>query len=607
METVAKIRRRRLVAGESLCGIARELRLSRNTVKNYLHPTEPPAYRRTEQPKPKLGDYEERLEDWLGQDAQRPRRQRRTARRLFEDLPAEGYGGAYDSVQRFVKGWKHAQGSLARTQAFIALIVPPGDAAQFDWSDEPVELAGVVQTVKLAHFRLAHSRQCFLVAYPRESQEMVFDAHDRAFAFFGGVPARMIYDNRRTLVDAIFSGKERRFNRRFLALANHYLCEPVAGTAGSGWEKGQVENQVGNIREWLFTPRPRFVDIPALNAWLVEQCHRLGRRPHPEQPARTIAELLAEEQLELRPIDRPFDGYFEQPCRVASTCTVAYDRNRYSVPAVYAGARVSLRASAERIVVVAEGEPIAAHPRRFARERWVLDPWHYLPPLERKPGALRNGAPFVQWELSAPIAAVKDNLLKQPKGDRAFVAILLALREPGLELLCVACEPALEHRTVSPAVVPNHLHRLKAPLPPAPLQLPALPAAGGPLPHSPGAGPFPVGGIRGGAHVERTLVEPLASAEFTQEAHNLIGVGGTATGKTHLATALGISAIHRGKRVRFYIAWSRRRPRARPAHSPHSSPRSTPSSSMSSAICPSPNPAVHLCSTWSARSTRAPT
>jgi len=422
--------------------------------------------------KPKLGDYEARLVGWLEQDAQRAKRQRRTARRLFEDLQAEGYAGAYDSVQRVVKAWKQSQGSLTKTQAFIPLVFPPGEAAQFDWSHEQVELGGAVQTIKLAHFRLAHSRQCFLVAYPRETQEMVFAAHDRAFAFFGGVPKRMIYDNPKTLVEAILSGKERRFNRRFLALANHYLFEPVACTPGSGWEKGQVENQVGNIREWLFSPRPRFDDIQALNAWLEQQCRRLGSRPHPQQPSRTIADLFTEEQHQLRPIDRPFAGYFEQPCRVSSTCTVAYDRNRYSVPAEYAGQRVSLRATAERIVVVANGEQIATHPRSFARDRQVLDPWHYLPLLERKPGALRNGAPFVQWELPAPIAAVKAKLMKQPKGDRAVVEILLALREHGSELLCVACELTLEQHTVSAAVVLNHVHRLKAPFPMAALQVP---------------------------------------------------------------------------------------------------------------------------------------
>ncbi len=170
---------------------------------------------------------------WLEQDAQRPKRQRRTARCLFEDLQSEGYQGAYDGIQRFVKGCKQTQ-RASTIQAFIPLVFPPADAAQFDWSHEQVELGGVVQTIKLAHFRLSHSRQCFLAAYPRESQEMVFDAHDRAFTFFGGVPMRMIYENPRTLVDAVIAGKQRRFNRRFMALANHYLIEPVACTPGSG-------------------------------------------------------------------------------------------------------------------------------------------------------------------------------------------------------------------------------------------------------------------------------------------------------------------------------------------------------------------------------------
>ncbi|WP_419627790.1 IS21 family transposase, partial [Thiolapillus sp.] len=161
------------------------------------------------------------------------------------------------------------------TKAFVPLVFPAGDAAQFDWSHEQVELGGVVQTIKLTHFRLAHSRQPFLVAYFRESLEMVLDAHDRAFTFWGGIPQRMIYDNPRTLVDAVKVGKARRFNRQFLALANHYLFEPVACTPASGWEKGQVENQVGNVREWLFSPRPRFKDLAELNAWLEQHGSRI--------------------------------------------------------------------------------------------------------------------------------------------------------------------------------------------------------------------------------------------------------------------------------------------------------------------------------------------
>lgn len=471
METIGKLRRRHLVKGESISSIARDLNLSRNTVKKYLKAESEPVYRRECQPHPKLGPFQERLETWLAQDAQRPKSQRRTARRLFEDMQREGYAGAYDSVQRFVKGWK-GQRTGGTKDAFVPLVFLPGDACQFDWSHEQVELGGVVQTVKVAHFRLAHSRQPFLAAYPRESQEMVFDAHNRAFAFFGGVPERMIYDNPKTVVDAIFAGKVRQFNRRFLALASHYLFEPVACTPASGWEKGQVENQVGNMREWLFVPRLRFADLAELNAWLETRCRELGSRPHPVMRERSIGEMFAEERPQLRPITMPFDGYFEQVSRVSSTCLVSYDRNRYSVPAEFAGQRVSLRAYADRIRVAAEGRMIADHARFFGRERLILDPWHYLPVLEKKPGAIRNGAPFQDWTLPTPIQAVKEKLLKSPQGDRAFVEVLLAMRQHGMDVVAVACELALEAGAVSAPVIINQVHRLLTPLRPTQVGVP---------------------------------------------------------------------------------------------------------------------------------------
>jgi len=194
-----------------------------------------------------------------------------------------------------------------------------------------------VQAIRVAHFRLAYSRKMFVVAYPRETQEMVFAAHVRAFAFFGGVPLRMIYDNPKTVVDAILVGKDRQFNRRFLAMASHYLFEPVACTPESGWEKGQVENQVGNVREWLFTPRLKFADFDALNGWLARCCHELAGRRHPSEAGRTVADCFAEEQPLLRSVTATFDGYVEQTLRVSSTCLVHVDRNRYSVPAEWAG------------------------------------------------------------------------------------------------------------------------------------------------------------------------------------------------------------------------------------------------------------------------------
>ena len=280
METIGKIRRRGLRDGESISGLARSLQLSRNTVRKYLKDGTEPAYKRKPQPGPQLGPWCGRLDEWLHGDGLLPKARRRTARRLFECLQAEGYAGAYDSVQRHVRQWKIEAGRATSTKAFVPLFFASGDVAQFDWSYEHVVLGGATTTIKLAHFRLAYSRQMFVVAYPREAQEMVLDAHNRAFAFFGGVPRKVIYDNLKTVVDAVFAGKERQFNRRFLALASHYLFEPVACTPASGWEKGQIENQVGNVREWLFTPTPRFADFAALNAYSLDLCHRRRNAHH---------------------------------------------------------------------------------------------------------------------------------------------------------------------------------------------------------------------------------------------------------------------------------------------------------------------------------------
>jgi transposase len=473
MDMIYEIRRRYLVQKQTITAIAKDMGLSRPTVRKHILTVDAPKYKRDQTAAPKFDPFKAQLTQWLVEDVRLTRSRRRSGHRLFEGLQIIGYSGAYDSVQRFVKHWKSSNHSPKLSDAFVPLLFLPGDACQFDWSQEEVELGGVLQKIKVAHFRLAYSRQMFVVAYPREIQEMVLDAHVCAFAFFGGVPARLIYDNLKTVVDTVYSGKERQFNRRFLTMANHYLFEPVACTPASGWEKGQVENQVGNIREWLFTPLARFASFTELNAWLATRCKELAQRKHPTQGQRTIAECFADEQPLLRPITASFDGYVEHMLRVSSTCLVNADRNRYSVPAGYAGHAVSVRMTADQVRVVVNSEVIAAHPRVFGRDQLVCDPWHYLPILDKKPGAFRDGAPFVTWDLPRPIITVRDRILKQAKGDRAFVELLMLAGEAGLDALAVACELALEGGVVNASVVMNELRRLISPhLPAASINVP---------------------------------------------------------------------------------------------------------------------------------------
>jgi transposase len=465
VEDVAEIRRLHFVEKATVSELAKQFKLSRPTIRKHLNTLDEPVYPvRQSQPHPKLGPFRVQLEQWLESDSRLPVKRRRTAQRLFECLQVEGYVGGYCAVRRYVKAWKQTQSaSPPVTQVFVPLYFPPGETCQFDWSHEVAVIGGVEQVVKVAQFRLSYSRQMFVIAYPCETQEMVLDAHNQAFAFFGGVPKRMVYDNLKTVVDAIFSGKERQFNRRFLTLANHYLFEPIACTPESGWEKGQVEKQVCDIRSWLFTPTPKFDDYAGLNAWLAQRCRELAARPHPEQTSRTTAECFAEEQPLLIPVKAVFDGYVEAMRRVTSQSLIRIERNRYSVPVQWANKAVSVRLTADRVRMVAEGQVIADHPRHFGRDQLICDPWHYLPVLEKKPGALRNGAPFVTWDLPVSIKVVRDRVLKQPKGDRAYVELLIMARDlgdNGLDALEVACDLTLQTGIVSAAIVLNEMRRL---------------------------------------------------------------------------------------------------------------------------------------------------
>ena len=197
----------------------------------------------------------------------------------------------------------------------------PGEAYQFDWSHETITFQGLPLMVEAAHMKLSHSRMPFVRVYFRETQELVFDAHDKAFAFYGGVCRRGIYDNMKTAVEAILVGKARKYNQRFLQTCSHHLVDPVACSPASGWEKGQVENQVGNLRDQMFLPKPRVTSLTELNAWLEDQCIAYAKRTrHPEFKDRTIWEVFQDKQASLMPLRGPFDGFVEKAVRATTTC-----------------------------------------------------------------------------------------------------------------------------------------------------------------------------------------------------------------------------------------------------------------------------------------------
>ena len=419
------------------------------------------------------GDGRRELDRLLAANAEAPARERLTLIRIFEELRALGYEGGYDAVRRYARELERSEHASATADAFVPLTFAPGEAYQFDWSHEIVVMDGVTTTVKVAHVRLCHSRMMFVRAYPRETQEMVFDAHDRAFAFFKGACGRGIYDNMKTAVETIFVGKDRQYNRRFLQMCSHHLVEPVACTPASGWEKGQVENQVGLVRERFFTPRLRFKSYDELNAWLLDKCVAYAKaHPHPERPDQTIWEVFEEERPKLIPYRGRFDGFHALPASVSKTCLVRFDNNKYSVSASAVGRPVDIHAYADRIVIRQDGRIVAEHPRRFGRGETVYDPWHYVPVLARKPGALRNGAPFKDWVLPAALERVRRKLAGSDDGDRQMVKILAAVLTDGLPAVEAACAQALAEGVHSADVVINILARQRDPGPAATILTP---------------------------------------------------------------------------------------------------------------------------------------
>ncbi len=464
VDTIARVRRAYFVQGKSIKQIERELHVARNTVRKIIRSGETSfAYDREKQPLPRIGPWQAELDRLLLANEGKAARERLTLIRVFEELAGLGYEGGYDAVRRYARSWIRDRSSNVAS-AFVPLSFAPGEAYQFDWSHEIVLLNGTTVTVKVAHVRLCHSRMMFVRAYPRETQEMVFDAHDRAFAFFKGACTRGIYDNMKTAVETIFVGKERAYNRRFLQMCGHHLVDPVACTPASGWEKGQVENQVGLVRERFFTPRLRFRSYDELNAWLLDKTIAYARaHRHPEFRDRTIWEVFEAERSSLVPYAGAFDGFHAVTASVSKTCLVRFDNNRYSVAAHAVGRPVEIRAYASRIELRQDGLVVGEHARSFGRDQTIYDPWHYVPVLARKPGAWRNGAPFKDWVLPVSIEKIRRRLRSADDGDRQMVNILTAVLSDGLPAVEAACAEAVREGVCSADIVLNVLARQREP------------------------------------------------------------------------------------------------------------------------------------------------
>jgi len=392
-------------------------------------------------------------------------------KQLHEELRELGFEGSYDRVAAFARVWRAGQTdrvNSASKRTYIPLSFAPGEAFQFDWSEYWAVIGGERVKLQVAHFKLSHSRAFFLRAYLLQTHEMLFDAHAHAFAAFGGIPRRGIYDNMKTAVDKVRTGKDRDVNARFDSMVSHYLFDAEFCNPASGWEKGQVEKNVRDSRHRIWQKVAPMESLDALNDWLTDECVNLWKTiRHPEADI-SIWDAWEVERPHLMRNGRPFDGFVEHTKRVSPTCLVTFERNRYSVPASFANRPISVRVYPDRLLFVAEGNVVAEHVRDITRDhgpgRTMFNWRHYLAVLQRKPGALRNGAPF--HEFPVEFKRLQTILMKRPGGDREMVEILALVMFHDEKLVLSAVRQALDVGAPSKQIVLNILSRLLDGTPP---------------------------------------------------------------------------------------------------------------------------------------------
>jgi transposase len=463
MEMIGKIRRMHVREKLSIRAIAKRTGLSRNTLHKWLKELEQvkePKYRRAKG-FCKLDPYKLEIEQALKADASRHRQDRRSCKALFIQIKASGYVGSYSRVTDYIRQWRASEG--AKPKAFVPLRFELGEAFQFDWSEEGMVVGGIYHRMQVSHMKLCASRAFWLVAYPSQGHEMLFDAHTRSFAALGGVALRGIYDNMKTAVDKVKKGKGRTINARFSVMCAHYLFDADFCNVASGWEKGIVEKNVQDSRRriWIEAKTHKWGSFEQLNAWLGERCRALWQEiSHPEHKQFSVWEMLEQERAQLMPMPTAFDGYVEKSAKVSSTCLVVVARNRYSVPCELAGQRVSTRLYPNRVEIATDQAIVASH-ARVTNEGHICYDWqHYIALVQRKPGALRNGAPFA--DMPAPLQSLRGALIGRDGGDKTMAQVLNCVSSHGLDAVLVAVELVIESGVLSAEHILNVLARLNA-------------------------------------------------------------------------------------------------------------------------------------------------
>jgi transposase len=439
MEQWSEIRRRVLVEGVSRRQILRETGMHWRTLKKMLAHSQPPGYRQ-QQPrrKTKLGPYLERVEQIVREDRTQPRKQRHTAKRIWERLRSEGFSGGYTLVKKTVRELTQKQ-----QEVFVPLVHRPGEA-QVDFGEALVKVNGRLGKVAFFVMALPYSDAAFVMAFERECTETFWEGHAQAFEFFNGVPRRITYDNSKVAVSQIL-GKERRLTRGFLQLKSHYLFDHHFCRVARGNEKGVVEGLVKFTRLNFFVPVPQVRDLAQLNDQLRQRCaedrqRRLRGQSGPK------AQLLLEDQKAFLPLPATrFEACRKVSTTASSLSLVRFDRNDYSVPVRWAHHPIVVKGDYREVVLCGGGQEIARHQRIWEAEQVRFEPLHYLALLETKPGALDHARPLAGWTLPECFALLRRRLEAERDGEgtREYIRVLRLLEKHPLGRLRRAVEKGL--------------------------------------------------------------------------------------------------------------------------------------------------------------------
>jgi transposase len=447
VEDYEGIRRAYFVDKLSIRAIHRLLGYDRETIRKAIVQAAPTPYTLTRpRAAPVIGPYKQRIAELLAESKKQKRKQRYTAHRIFEILCREGYTGSEGAVHNYVSRERRKD---EYKEKYIPLEFDPGQDAQVDWGEAEAILAGERVTVQLFILRLNYSKARFVMAFPFQKQEAFFEGHNQAFRFLGGVPRRLTYDNLKTAVYKILTGRNRQEQESFKRFRSYYLFESNYCNPAQGHEKGGVENDVGYAQRNFMTPLLQANSYEELNAILWKACQENLHRRVRGQLA-SVSDLLSDERNQFLPLPAELlPACVSYPVKPNGYSQVDLDTNRYSVPAEHGNDQLVLRAYPFRVEILLGEKVIAVHRRCFGREQDILDPLHYLNLLEQRPGAFEHAKPLRHWRKHWPkdydrlLEALRTRL-PDGRGVREFIAVLKLHREHPADQVQQAVQAALE-------------------------------------------------------------------------------------------------------------------------------------------------------------------